>query len=603
MAGEVISNLKVRIGADASNFKKEMNSADQGLQQFTSQAGGAFDSFASVFGVNLSSLRQSLDGFKTAMGGLGKAAAGSAAGSGLLTRALGVLKVAMIGTGIGALVVALGSLVVWFKRTEVGGDALARIMAGVGAAFNVIMDRIAGFGQTIVNAFKNPIQAAKDFWKFLTGGGIQNSVKSFANEIASETKQAVANANALDELEDKENALIEVQAKRRLEIAKLRSEAVLDGKSEKEKADLLRRAIDLENKTMQENLDLQRTRVQVAQSQYDMGQKTAEDTRKLAEEKAKLYDLETEYYNATRKMTKQAEGFDAKADKAAQAKNAYDELNKKIQELTQTQQDFAVQGKDISGIVAQIDALEVQKQKIDELIAHQGILNKLQSSTGVIEATKNVTVKPAEALTTGQVAQLKDNGKITAPGLDLSTYNNALEAARTKMEEEMERMKEVTQSIAQAIKGTMENMAAGFGESIGNMMIGVGKFSDIGKTILSSLGDLAIQIGKIAIAEGITMLAIKKSFNNPTTAIAAGIALVALGTAVKGAMNNALSGGNSSGLNSNSGGSTYDSRSSSVFMPKRADTLTVKVVGETRMRNKDIYVAWREGEKSTTRET
>ena len=60
--------------------------------------------------------------------------------------------------------------------------------------------------------------------------------------------------------------------------------------------------------------------------------------------------------------------------------------------------------------------------------------------------------------------------------------------------------------------------------------------------------DLAIQVGKIAIQLGVAMIAIRASLNfgNPYAAIAAGIALVALGTAVKASLSQVASGGGSS---------------------------------------------------------
>ena len=57
---------------------------------------------------------------------------------------------------------------------------------------------------------------------------------------------------------------------------------------------------------------------------------------------------------------------------------------------------------------------------------------------------------------------------------------------------------------------------------------------------------MAITVGKIAIGAGIAVLGIKKAFpesiNPILPPIAAGIALVALGTAVKGALANAAKG-------------------------------------------------------------
>ena len=54
------------------------------------------------------------------------------------------------------------------------------------------------------------------------------------------------------------------------------------------------------------------------------------------------------------------------------------------------------------------------------------------------------------------------------------------------------------------------------------------------------VGQVAVQLGEAAIGIGISMIAIKASFSNPYTAIAAGVALVALGSALGAIANNAL---------------------------------------------------------------
>lgn len=89
------------------------------------------------------------------------------------------------------------------------------------------------------------------------------------------------------------------------------------------------------------------------------------------------------------------------------------------------------------------------------------------------------------------------------------------------------------------VSGGVQNALANIGQAIGSGNIGIG---EVGGMLLSTLGDIAIHLGKTAIKIGLAMEAIKMSFKNPFTAIMAGIALVAIGSFIKNA-GNIVSGG------------------------------------------------------------
>ena len=55
------------------------------------------------------------------------------------------LKVAIASTGIGLLVLAIGSLVTYFTQTQKGADKLKQAFAGVGATISVLVDRLSTF--------------------------------------------------------------------------------------------------------------------------------------------------------------------------------------------------------------------------------------------------------------------------------------------------------------------------------------------------------------------------------------------------------------------------------------------------------------------------
>jgi hypothetical protein len=92
---------------------------------------------------------------------------------------------------------------------------------------------------------------------------------------------------------------------------------------------------------------------------------------------------------------------------------------------------------------------------------------------------------------------------------------------------------EISDSFTSILEQGVENFAVGFGEIIGGLVAGTAGIKDIGQFLLTSIGDLVIQLGKAAIQIGVTMQAIQASFSSPLAAIAAGIALVAFGTIIK----------------------------------------------------------------------
>jgi chemotaxis protein histidine kinase CheA len=73
------------------------------------------------------------------------------------------LRVAIISTGIGALVIGIVALSAAFKGSEDGQNKFAKIMTVIGAAVGNLVDLLADLGEGIINAFTNPVETIKGF--------------------------------------------------------------------------------------------------------------------------------------------------------------------------------------------------------------------------------------------------------------------------------------------------------------------------------------------------------------------------------------------------------------------------------------------------------
>lgn len=580
---ETITNLKVRFGADTSNFKKGMSEGEKAMNDFKENAGGAFDQFAAAFGVNMDALRGGISSVQKNLFGLGSALQGATAGSGGLTAALKLLKVALISTGIGALIVALGSLISYFTKTERGAEWVRKIMKEIGAVVNVLVDRVSALGETIFKAFSDPKQAISDLWEALkknivnrfeglidlfkaVGGGLQalfnrdikglenaavkagfavtqmmtgldaeqqmklaESIRGIAKEMSEEARIAGELQDAREKLQDQEIALIEIQARRRKEIAEARLLVEDENISAEERLKAMQRAADLEKKTLSENLALQREKIRIAEAEIALAESTDDDYRALSEEKAKLHDIETESLKTQRRLQVEINSVTKEIEKQTAA------IKKKRDE-------------EFRGAALRI---EPYKQSID----YKGL----------------------------EIDKLRD-------------WNEK----QTKI---LDDAKGVALDFSLAFTGFFEDISVGLGESLGKIISGTGNFKDLGVAVGEALGGLLISLGKVAISAGIVSLGLSEmfasSFLNPAAAmaaIAAGIGAVALGTALKASLNNIASGGSGSSGTFSGQTSVYDLRDTASMTANviniKPQTVAVEITGTGKIKGNDIYFTY-----------
>jgi len=162
--------------------------------------------------------------------------------------------------------------------------------------------------------------------------------------------------------------------------------------------------------------------------------------------------------------------------------------------------------------------VEIEKLKAAQQGLFNGVLTEVPKATGVTGTTAPT------------LAQIK-----LPPLATITTGLTDIEKALRKFNEN------ANDIINNGIVATFE----GLGTSIGSALAdGTNIFASVAQGLLGTLGGILTQLGKVAIETGIGIAAIKTALKtlNPAVAIGAGVALIALGTAISGKVSNLGSG-------------------------------------------------------------
>lgn len=155
-----------------------------------------------------------------------------------LTAGFKMLKIAIVSTGIGAIVVALGSLVSYLTRTQKGVELARKAMAGISATIDVLLDRLAVLGSSVVSLFKGDFVEAANTAK--------NAFKGIGKEIREETNTAMALSDAMQDIEKREIALSAQMAASKVQLAELKRIADDTTRSYKEREEAAQQALNIE---------------------------------------------------------------------------------------------------------------------------------------------------------------------------------------------------------------------------------------------------------------------------------------------------------------------------------------------------------------------
>ena len=333
-------------------------------------------------------------------------------------KSLRTFKGALIATGIGAFVVAIAAVGAAFTSNEEGQNEFIKITKQIGVVVGNVTDILSSFGTALLNVgkylgakFRGDAEGAaaavdgiKESFKEATDG-----IKNFGEETRKELKIAADLADATARGDKIQRQLIVDRAKADRERADLLEKAVdRENFTTEQRIGFLKEASALEEEITNKEISLAKIRLNVIQEENKLSGSTKEDLELEAQLKAELIQLETARLTKQKEVTGQiiALNNEEKALKKADQDKADADRQKELDD-------------EAAFTLAQREALAVDEDSKTELLVEKAI----ERYDALIEQAKKydgdvIGLEEAKAKTLAEITKKSedDTGEITEEG-------------------------------------------------------------------------------------------------------------------------------------------------------------------------------------------
>lgn len=449
MAQNKETSIGIRLVSDLRNYQKNLTQGQKETRKFKQNVKREVGEVGQAF-------QQLMRGDITALPDFFRAATTSAKG---FAGGLKAVKAALIATGIGAILVGLGTAIAaltqYFKGTEEGQIAFKKVMNNIKAYTEPVLQMFGNFGKAIMQLFKGDFQGA---WETAKG-----AVKGVGDQIKE-------NKSNVDELNAAEEKYIQLKRRTLLENKQLEAEI----------AEARRIGNDEENYTAQ-------------QRKKALDEAIAKQ-KQLAANKREELNLET--YIAE---TKASFG-----DNDIETNNQLNDLKVRQFEITR-EQEMAIKriGEDQQRVTRELNAQIAKQAIINQQIAERA------ANSGISTITTRTNFEMGDAPDLG-TDQLDDMGnRIAATTAKAQEMNAAFAASDTiaqKMNAAFAAIAQEMNAAFAAIASEENQEAIGMLSQQFNQLGGAiggtaGHFLNLGSTMLELIPQLISQIAGLTSAQ------------------------------------------------------------------------------------------------------
>ena len=375
---------KLKMTADTSEVVEEVKEVKKEIKEASEEQ--------TIFSKATDKLK---DAFKSLKGGVK-----------IVINSFKTLKGAIAATGIGLLVIALGSLVAFFTKTQKGVDLLDQAMAGLGAAVDVIIDRISGFGESITKFFSGDFSGAVE--------GMTKTFSGLGDEIVREAKAAAEFEKTLQGLIDMEREFSVQKAKNNVIIRQAEALAADQNVSLQTRVTKLKEAMDLIEEQALEEERIAKTKYDNIVLQNSIGQSTREDLQKEADAEIALINIRAEAADRRKALIGQFQALNQQL-----ATETQEQEFQKQKDADSTQEAIVLNAKTVNEII--VEDAENTSQKL--------IRNKQNEQAEIVKAKREATAEEIAITKANTESQLQAGAQLAGALSSLAGDNKELAVA------------------------------------------------------------------------------------------------------------------------------------------------------------------------------